>query len=77
MSYNWEINMKQTYILNEDIKKSNFTVLMLEALGFKLVDSTEVVYDGEESESEGTQKHSKYVRLAFQRDTAQKSVLFW
>ena len=66
--------MKQTYILNEDIKKSSFTVLMLEALGFKLVDSTEVGTDVNDGLEQGS---PKYVRLAFQRDDNQKSILFW
>ena len=65
--------MKKTYIINEEIKKSSFTVLMLEALGWRLVDSTEVGADG----ADASEQPPKYVRLAFQRDPEGKSVLFW
>lgn len=69
--------MTETYILNEDMKKSSFTVLMLESMGWRLVDSTEVVTTSEDGENGVSEKTPKYVRLAFQRDGIEKSILFW
>ena len=68
------MDMTETFILNESIKKSSFTVLMLESMGWKLVDSTEVGTDVKDGLEQGS---PKYVRLSFQRDDNQKSILFW
>ena len=66
--------MNEIFVFNEDIKKSGFTVMMLESMGWKLVDSTEVGTDVKDGLEQGS---PKYVRLAFQRDDNQKSILFW
>ena len=66
--------MNEIFVFNEDIKKSGFTVMMLESMGWKLVDSTEVGTDVKDGLEQGS---PKYVRLSFQRDDNQKSILFW
>lgn len=68
--------MKQTFIINVEIKKSAFTVLMLESLGWKLVDIAEV---GMELCGVGCDEHTmrRYNRLEFQRALTEKSdILF-
>ncbi len=69
--------MRKTFIYNEDVKKSAFTIMMLQAMGLKLVDSTEVGFDNFENSDGETQNESKYIRLAFQRENTEKSFLFW
>ena len=68
--------MRKTFIYNEDVKKSAFTIMMLQAMGLKLVDSTEVGFDNFENSDEETQNEPKYIRLVFQRENTEKSILF-
>jgi hypothetical protein len=68
--------MKKTFIYNAEVKRSAFAVMMLEAMGFKLVDSTEGGFDGLDGECDEEQRPPKYVRLAFQREKTENSLLF-
>jgi hypothetical protein len=68
--------MRKTFIYNEDVKKSAFTIMMLQAMSLKLVDSTEVGFDNFENSDEETQNEPKYIRLVFQRENTEKSILF-
>ena len=51
--------------------------MMLQAMGLKLVDSTEVGFDNFENSDGETQNEPKYIRLVFQRENTEKSFLFW
>ena len=68
--------MRKTFIYNEAVKKSAFTIMMLQAMGLKLVDSTEVGFDNFENFDGETQNEPKYIRLVFQRENTEKSILF-
>ena len=71
------MNMNEIFVFNEDIKKSGFTVMMLESMGWKLVESREFSLCGDDCEGVSAERTSKYVSLAFRRDTSTKSILFW
>lgn len=71
--------MRKTFIYNEDVKKSAFTIMMLQEMGLKLVDSTEIEVGSKSARNDESAagRMKKFNRLAFQRDIGKSGNLLF